>query len=145
MPAKFWLDRRGLAFDHKGTRIAANGHPIDVFKGLNGEINEFTYTSLYDMYKDDINKAELVSTGFTIPIDHALYISGTAKDLTAALQSLNEQETSGNGTWRTDDREMTSAAKFLDESGSMTPSSLQPHEVLEALTGNKHEALTQTL
>ena len=56
------------------------------------------------------------------------------RDLAAALQSLNEREASGKGTWKTDNREMTSAAKFLDESGGLTPSRLQPDQVLEALT-----------
>lgn len=59
------------------------------------------------------------------------------RDLTAALQSLNEREPGGNGTWKTDNREMTSAAKFLDESGGLTPSGLEPDEVLAALTARQ--------
>jgi hypothetical protein len=55
------------------------------------------------------------------------------RDLTTALRSLNEREGTGAGTWQTDNREMTSAAKFLDESGRLTPSRLQPDQVLEAL------------
>jgi hypothetical protein len=55
------------------------------------------------------------------------------RDLTTALRSLNERESTGAGTWQTDNREMTSAAKFLDESGRLTPSRLQPDQVLEAL------------
>jgi len=56
------------------------------------------------------------------------------RDLAAALRSLNEREGSGNVTWKTDHREMTSAAKFLDGSGGLMPSRLQPDQVLEALT-----------
>jgi hypothetical protein len=61
------------------------------------------------------------------------------RDLTNALHALNEQETNRSGQWKTDNREMTSAVKFLDESGGLTPSRLQPDQVLEALTGRKHE------
>ncbi|HET9477877.1 MAG TPA: DUF6687 family protein [Pyrinomonadaceae bacterium] len=62
------------------------------------------------------------------------------RDLAAALQSLNEREASGNGSWKTDNREMTSAVKFLDGSGSLAPSGLGPDEVLEALTKNKEQS-----
>ncbi len=50
------------------------------------------------------------------------------RDLTSALQTLNAKETSRNGQWKTDNREMTSAVKFLDESGSLAPSSLEPEQ-----------------
>jgi hypothetical protein len=56
------------------------------------------------------------------------------RDLTNALHALNEKETNRNGRWATDNREMTSAVKFLDESGGLTPSQLQPEQVVEALT-----------
>lgn len=62
------------------------------------------------------------------------------RDLAAALQSLNERESSRDGTWKTDNREMTSAVKFLDESGSLAPSGLGPDQVLEALTNNKEQS-----
>jgi hypothetical protein len=61
------------------------------------------------------------------------------RDLSAGLRSLNEKEGNRDGQWKMDNREMTSAAKFLDESGKLTPSRLQPDQVLEALTGRKHE------
>ena len=63
------------------------------------------------------------------------------RDLTAALRFLNEREASGNGTWETDNREMTSAVKFLDESGSLAVSSLEPERVLEALSAGKYKTL----
>jgi hypothetical protein len=56
------------------------------------------------------------------------------RDLTEALHALNEKENSRSGEWKKDSREMTSAVKFLDESGGLTPSRLQPDQVLEALT-----------
>ena len=55
------------------------------------------------------------------------------RDLTGALESLNARETNRDGQWKTDRREMTSAVKFLDENGSLTPSRLGPDEVVEVL------------
>jgi hypothetical protein len=63
------------------------------------------------------------------------------RDLTSALETLNAKETASNGNWVTDNREMTSAAKFLDASGSLTPSSLDPDQVLEALSKGKYKTL----
>jgi hypothetical protein len=63
------------------------------------------------------------------------------RDLSVALRVLNERKASGNGQWKTDHSEMTSAAKFLDESGSLTPSRLHPEQVLDALTGGKYEGV----
>ena len=56
------------------------------------------------------------------------------RDLTAVLQLLNSKENSYEGRWKTDDREMTSAVKFLDSAGTLTASRLEPHEVAEVLT-----------
>ena len=55
------------------------------------------------------------------------------RDLAAALQLLNDREGGGNGAWKTDNREMTSAVKFLDESGSLAVSRFQPDQVVEVL------------
>lgn len=62
------------------------------------------------------------------------------RDLTSALENLNAKE-SGSGQWKTDNREMTSAVKFLDESGALAVSSLQPENVLEALTKGRYKTL----
>jgi hypothetical protein len=56
------------------------------------------------------------------------------RDLTNSLAALNEKEPNGNGQWAMDNREMTSAVKFLDESGSLAVSRLEPDQVVEALT-----------
>ena len=57
----------------------------------------------------------------------------THRDLSSALLALNEKETNREGQWKTDHREMTSAAKFLDEQGSLLPSRLLPDDVVEVL------------
>ena len=55
------------------------------------------------------------------------------RDLTGALQLLNSKESNGEGRWQTDNREMTSAVKFLDTSGALTASHLDPDEVVPVL------------
>ena len=55
------------------------------------------------------------------------------RDFTAALQLLNNKESNPNARWQTDDREMTSAVKFLDSSRTLAPSRLQPAEVVDVL------------
>jgi hypothetical protein len=62
------------------------------------------------------------------------------RDLSSALQTLNSREV-GNGKWKTDNREMTSAVKFLDESGALAVSRLEPDQVLEALSAGKYKTL----
>jgi hypothetical protein len=55
------------------------------------------------------------------------------RDLTGALQLLNSKETNRDGRWQTDNREMTSAVKFLDGSGTLAPSRLEPDQVVATL------------
>lgn len=52
------------------------------------------------------------------------------RDFSSALQVLNDTETNHAGQWRTDDREMTSAVKFLDAARTMAPSLLTPDQVV---------------
>jgi hypothetical protein len=56
------------------------------------------------------------------------------RDLSPALQLLNSKETSSAGRWQTDNREMTSAVKFLDPAGTLAASRLRPDEVANTLT-----------
>jgi len=55
------------------------------------------------------------------------------RDLTGALELLNGMESNRAGRWQTDDREMTSAVKFLDRAGTLAASRLEPDEVAEVL------------
>jgi len=55
------------------------------------------------------------------------------RDLTAGLELLNSRETNHDGRWQTDNREMTSAVKFLDSGGMLAASRLQPDDVAEVL------------
>ncbi len=51
------------------------------------------------------------------------------QDFTSLLAHLNELESSGQGAWKLDHSEMTSAVKFLDPTGVPGVSSLRPNEV----------------
>jgi hypothetical protein len=55
------------------------------------------------------------------------------RDLAPALHLLNSKETSSDGRWQTDSREMTSAVKFLDSAQMLTASRLEPDAVAEVL------------
>src|SRR5215218_1823487 len=55
------------------------------------------------------------------------------RDLAPALQLLNSRETNGDGRWQIDNREMTSAVKFLDSAGTLATSRLAPDEVVKTL------------
>jgi uncharacterized protein DUF6687 len=55
------------------------------------------------------------------------------RDLSGALQLLNSKETNRDGRWQPDNREMTSAVKFLDGAGTLAPSHLAPDDVADVL------------
>jgi len=55
------------------------------------------------------------------------------RDLTTALQLLNSKEGNRDGRWQINNREMTSAVKFLDSAERLAVSRLQPDEVAEVL------------
>jgi hypothetical protein len=59
------------------------------------------------------------------------------RDLTNALAILNEKEGNRDGRWKTDNREMTSAVKFLDAGRALAVSRLEPHEVVAILEPQK--------
>ena len=58
------------------------------------------------------------------------------RDLTGVMQVLNSKESNPRGSWKPDNREMTSAVKFLDSAGTLVASRLEPHEVAEVLTSS---------
>src|ERR1700752_380163 len=55
------------------------------------------------------------------------------RDFSAALQLLNDKESNHEGRWQTDNREMTSAVKFLDNARTLAASRLEPDTGAEAL------------
>jgi Family of unknown function (DUF6687) len=55
------------------------------------------------------------------------------RDLSSALNLLNDKEGNRDGSWQTDKREMTSAVKFLDSARTLAASRLEPDAVVEAL------------
>lgn len=65
------------------------------------------------------------------------------RDLTNPLATLNQIESNRDGRWKIDNREMTSAAKFLDDAGALAVSRLKPDEVVAAFS-SKHKAQSTT-
>lgn len=63
------------------------------------------------------------------------------RDLTSVLQLLNDKEGSREGRWQTDNREMTSAVKFLNSERTLTASRLDPDSVVEALQNSSSRAV----
>lgn len=62
------------------------------------------------------------------------------RDLSDALKLLNDEESNRDGSWQTDNREMTSAVKFLDSTQMLAASRLEPHAVVEALQSSSVRA-----
>jgi len=62
------------------------------------------------------------------------------RDLTNELQLLNTRESNRDGRWQTDLREMTSAVKFLDTSGMLAASRLEPDDVVSVLQTSGSQA-----
>ncbi len=55
------------------------------------------------------------------------------RDLKSVLVTLNTKERNPKGSWASDNRELTSVAKFVDTEGKMTASRLSPDEVVAVL------------
>ncbi len=62
------------------------------------------------------------------------------RHLGGALTLLNEKESNREGSWQTDNREMTSAVKFLDSARTLAASRLEPHAVVEVLQNSSLSA-----
>jgi hypothetical protein len=66
------------------------------------------------------------------------------RDLTAALQLLNSREINLEGRWQTDNREMTSGVKFLDNGKTLVASQLQPEDVVSVLQTSESVAVSSS-
>lgn len=62
------------------------------------------------------------------------------RDLSGALNLLNDKEGNREGSWQTDNREMTSAVKFLDNARTLVASRLEPQTVVEVLQNSSARA-----
>jgi len=66
------------------------------------------------------------------------------RDLTSALELLNSREENLDGRWQTDNREMTSAVKFLNN-GTLAASRLEPDQVVSVLQTSGSLAATSAV
>ena len=62
------------------------------------------------------------------------------RDLSGVLTMLNDNEGNRDGHWQTDNREMTSAVKFLDNARTLAVSRLEPRAVVEVLQNSSVRA-----
>lgn len=62
------------------------------------------------------------------------------RDLSGVLTLLNDKEGNREGRWQTDNREMTSAVKFLNSARTLAVSRLEPDTVVEALRNSSARA-----
>jgi hypothetical protein len=77
--------------------------------------------------------------GWAYRIDYAYYSWAETvvrprierRDFSELLDQLNQEKT--RGSWKLDNREMTSAIKFLDAEGKLAASSLQPDDVASSI------------
>lgn len=84
----------------------------------------------------------LLQNGWTYRIDYPYYSWAETVvrpriercDLSPLLASLNQLEPEGEGVWKLDNNEMTSAIKFLGAAGALGKSMLQPDEVANILS-----------
>jgi len=100
------------------------------------------YTAISKFAKGELFLIAIpASGGWFYRIDHPYYSWAETvlrphierRDLTGALQLLNNKESNHEGRWQTDNHEMTSVAKFLDNARTLVASELEPHAVVEAL------------
>lgn len=55
------------------------------------------------------------------------------RDFSMAISELQSKESSERGSWRLDNREMTSIFKFVDEEGALAPSRLTPETIVASM------------
>lgn len=92
------------------------------------------------------------SSGWLYRIDYPYYSWAetvvrpeiSRRDLSSALVALNAKETNRDGQWKKDNREMTSAVKFLDQDGSLVASTLEPDQVVAALAAKQAQTTCTT-
>jgi hypothetical protein len=58
------------------------------------------------------------------------------RDFGPLVERLNALETNNEGRWQLDERELSSAFKFMDEGGRLSASSLAPERVAEEVRAN---------
>lgn len=114
-------------------------------RGFNPTRHSAPYTAISHYAK---GKLFLITTplagGWSYRIDYPYYSWAETvvrprvqrRDFTQLLAMLNDLESSAEGSWKTDNSEMTSAVKFLGSDGKLNASSLSPAKVGETLNAS---------
>jgi hypothetical protein len=120
-------------------------------KGFSPTRHSAPYTAISKFAKGELFLIAIPTTsGWFYRLDYPYYSWAETvvrprvmrRDLTGALQLLNDRETNRDGRWQTDDREMTSAVKFLDGGRALLPSRLEPNAVADVLRNSFSLAAT---
>ena len=124
-----------------GTGVTLITLAQDLFgeKGFNPTKDMVPFTAIAHYAKGELFVVSIPSSnGWFYRIDYPYYSWAETvvrppvkrRDLSAIVESLNRRERNSGGRWQTDDRELTSAIKFLGDNNLLAVSGLMPEEVV---------------
>lgn len=130
--------------EHSDSKISVVTLAPELFDGTRFSPTRHSapYTAISKFAKGDLFLIAIPTTsGWFYRLDYPYYSWAETvvrpriqrRDLAPALHLLNARESNRDGRWQLDNREMTSAVKFLDSAGALAASSLQPDEVADVL------------
>ena len=124
-----------------GTGVTLITLAQDLFgdNGFNPTSHLVPFTAIANFAKGELFVVSMpANNGWCYRIDYPYYSWAETvvrprverRDLKKVVESLNRRERNSGGRWQTDDRELTSAVKFVDENGVLAVSGLMPEEVV---------------
>jgi hypothetical protein len=128
--------------EHAGVSVITLAPELFDGTGFSPTRHSAPYTAISKFAKGELFLIAIPnSSGWFYRIDYPYYSWAETvvrphiprRDLAPALQLLNSSELSSDGRWQTDNREMTSAVKFLDSAGTLAVSRLEPDAVADVL------------
>jgi hypothetical protein len=128
--------------EHEGISVITLASELFDGVGFSPTRHSAPYTAISKFAKGEIFLIAIPNgSGWFYRIDYPYYSWAETvvrpqiprRDLAPALQLLNSRETNQDGRWQPDNREMTSAVKFLDSAGTLAASGLEHDSVAEVL------------
>ena len=130
-----------VEFDDAGISLVTLAPDVFSRSGFNPTRHAAPYTAISRYAK---GRLFLITTplknGWAYRIDYPYYSWAETivrplirrRDFSQRLAELNQLEPEGEGVWKLDNSEMTSAIKFLGADGTLAPSMLTPDEIAKA-------------
>ena len=118
-------------------------------EGFNPTKHSAPYTAISNFARGELFVIAIPTTdGWFYRIDYPYYswaetlVRPTIErgDLSRVLEALNAQEANGQGLWRADSRELSSAVKFAGDTMTLLASSIKPESVAEAFASTTSKA-----